>query len=157
MELINSKDNIFGCYISGPSLNYDASEADEVLAQEKNDLFREYIWGNDGIDHVLKELKHEEYGQDIKLILFQFLLNPLDFEVSSLKEIEGYRKREKSIGVNIIITDNNFFEKNHIERISLLKESILDRLRDLKKIHQDSGKLDTRFDLLENELVKHYF
>lgn len=154
MELINQNNNIFGCFVCDPPVNYDAKEEDRIDASNKGDIFREYIWGDNGIDHVLKELVNIEYGKDVRLILFQFLLNPFPFQLSHIKEIENYRKDEKSIGVNIIITNTNFFNKTHQDRIKFLESSILDRLKILEsKYHK---KIDTRFDLIVRELKKRF-
>lgn len=153
MELINQDKNIFGCYVSGPALNYDATIEDEKLAEEKGALFRKYIWGDNGVDDILKKVINIEYGNDIRLILFQFYLNPLPFELENLQRTEGYRKKEKSIGANIIVTDENFFNKEHSSRVTFIKNAILNKLKDLKQEYSNK-KIDTRFDLLIDELKK---
>lgn len=37
-------------------------------------------------------MKHEDYGEDMKLALFQFHVKPTQIELQNLKEIEPYRK-----------------------------------------------------------------
>lgn len=152
MELINQDDNIFGCYMSDPPVKWDDSEDIKLLAAQKGDIFREYLWGEEGIDSVLKEPINIEYGNDVRLILFQFMLEPFSSHLDSLSELEGYRKKEKSIGVNIIITKENFFDKSHDDRVKFIQSSIMNCLVELEK--KFANKLDTRFDLLIRELNK---
>ncbi|MBC6996054.1 hypothetical protein QWY85_19305 [Neolewinella lacunae] len=151
-SLVHQKENLFGCFVSGPSLLGDATKHEDEAAEEKGKSFRRYIWGDIGIDHLLKQVVNIEYGNDVKLILFQFYLNPLQYELDHLDKGEGFRKREKSIGKNIIVTDENFFEKTEGERLEFLEASILNSLIQLEEEHK--GKLDTRFDLLIREVKK---
>lgn len=143
--------NILGCFASGPSINYDASPDEMEKAEQKGRIFRSYIWGENGIDIELKRLKHEDYGKDVRLILFQFYLNPFSDELQSLKEIESYRKSEKSVGVPIIVTDDNFFNKSEEERYYFLKESILKKIEPLAEVVK-KRKLDTKMGLLKSDL-----
>ena len=152
MNSINQENNMFGCFISGPSIAWDATQEDEKTAEEKGQIFRQYIWGDSGIDSILGDVINIEYGNDVKLILFQFYINPLDSEIQTLSQTEGYRKREKSIGTNIIATEDNFFLKNNDDRLDFLKSSILSSLIKLSEEYND--RLDTRFDLLVRELKK---
>ncbi len=152
MSIINKQDNIFGCFVSGPSLLWNATQEDERKAEEKGQAFRKYIWGDHGIDEILKQVINIEYGKDIRLILFQFYLNPIEYELENLDKTAGYRKREKSIGANIIVTDDNFFDRSNEEKITFLESKIINALSQLEKDYKD--KLDTRFDLLIRELRK---
>lgn len=143
--------NIFGCYVSYPSLLYDSTEQQKVLAKNQGDLFREYIWGDRGICGKLKKLNNEDYGKDLKLVLFQFYVNPIAYELDNLKAIERYRKNEKSIGIPIIVKDENFFSKSEEARNRFLKESIFQKLTLLAEVVQNK-KLDTNMDLLISDL-----
>ena len=61
-------DNILGCFLK---VGFDPN----LSGQEFMDLantFRVYIWGEKGICDTLKKLKHEDYGKDLILVLFQF-------------------------------------------------------------------------------------
>jgi hypothetical protein len=114
-------------------------------------LFRTYIWGEKGIGHILKKLKHSDYGNDLMLILFQFYVNPdLDL-LAALKEIENYRKKEKSIGIPIVVNQVNFFSKSEEGRYSFLKQSLLQKL-DILAVVVEKKKLDTRMDLVRTDL-----
>lgn len=64
--------------------------------------------GDRGFCEKLKKLNNDDYGKDLKLVLFQFYLYPIAYELDNLKAIERYRKNEKSIGIPIIVTDENF-------------------------------------------------
>lgn len=71
----------------------------------------------------------------------------------SLKKIEAYRKNEKSIGIPIIVSEENFFSKSEEERYSFLKQSILQKLDLLTEVVKKK-KLDTKMDLLKFDLEK---
>jgi len=145
--------NLLGCYISITHPYPDASQEVKDLASEQGDLFRTYIWGDNGISDTLKKLEHENYGKDLKLVLFQFYVNPISIQVQCLKEIENYRKNEKSIGIPIIVNDENFFSKSEEERYNFLKLSILQKMDLLAEVVKKK-KLDTNMVLLKNDLEK---
>lgn len=150
LRMSDSK-NILGCFVSGPSLYHDANQEQEKLAEEQGSLFRSYIWGTKSISEILKKLKHEDYGKDIVLILFQFYLNPISYELQGLKEIENYRKSERSIGIPIIVTDENFFNKSDEDRYKFLHKAILEKIDLLAEVVRKK-KLDTKIDLLRKDL-----
>jgi len=150
---MSETENIFGCFVSATQPYPDASQETKDLALEQGRLFRSYIWGDKGICDTLKKLKHEDYGKDLKLALFQFYVNPLPIEIQSLKAIEDYRKREKSIGIPIIVNDENFFSKSEAGRYSFLKQSILQKLDLLAEVVKKK-KLDTKMNLLKADLQR---
>lgn len=145
--------NIFGCFVSYPSLLCDATNEQKLNARKQGDLFRSYIWGEKRICDTLKELNSDDYGEDLKLVLFQFYVNPIAFEKGNLKEIEPYRKKEKAIGTPIIVTDENFFNKSEEGRHRFLKQSILQKMDLLAEVVKKK-KLDTKMDLLKADLEK---
>jgi len=155
MELDKKSNRLMGYFMSDPPVVYDASDRDKEIASSKGELFRSYIWGDQSIDNLLMEVVNAEYGKDLELILFQFILNPFPFQLPLLPDIEKYRKIEKAIGVNIIITDANFFSLEHSDRVLFIKRSLLERVKMLEIKYKK--KLDTRFDLLERELKKLLF
>lgn len=144
--------NVFGCFVSYPSLMYDAPSLQKEHARKQGDLFREYIWGEKGICDTLKKLRSEDYGVDLKLALFQFYVNPLSDELSGLKEIEPYRKNEKSIGIPIVITDENFFGKSEEARYRFLKEAIFQKLDLLAEVVR-RRKLDVKMQHLKADAI----
>ena len=135
-----NESNIFGCFAS------------TSLGDEQGALFRTYIWGEKGISETLKKLRYENYGIDMKRILFQFYVNPIPYELQNIKEIEAYRKREKSIGIPIVINDENFFSKSEEGRFSFLKQSILLKLVLLAEV-VNKKKLDTNVEKLKTDLL----
>lgn len=151
--IMNDITHIFGCYASYPSLMYDATEEQKVKAKNQGDLFCSYIWGEKKNYNMLKRLKFEDYGKDLEFILFQFHIKPIPFELSHLKEIESYRKKEKSIGIPIIVTDENFFSKMEEERYNFLKQSILQKMDLLAEVVKKK-KLDTNMEKLKDDLQK---
>lgn len=146
MEL---KDNIFSCFLK---VGFDPSLSEQDF-KNLADTFKAYIWGEKGISDTLKKLKHEDYGKDLVLALFQFNVKPTPMELQRLKEIEPYRKNEKSIGIPIIVNDENFFSKSEAGRYSFLKQSILQKLDLLAEVVK-MKKLDTKMDLLKADLEK---
>lgn len=139
---MNNIENLLGCYVSYPSLMYDATEIQKQKARDEGDLFSIYIWGNEGISDTLKKLKYENYGNDMNLILLEFYVNPIPYLRQNLKEIESYRKKEKAIGIPIIVTDENFFSKTEEARYRFLKEAILNKMDLLENVVKKK-KLDT--------------
>ncbi len=154
---MNEKDKFLGCFSSGPAIIYDASKTEKERITEQEDkskiaeLFRSYIWGENGISNTLKKLKNKDYGEDMEIILFQFYVNPIPYELQHLKPIENWRKTEKSIGIPIIINDENFFSKSEIERYDFLRDSILQKLDLLAEVVKKK-KLDTNMELLKSDL-----
>ncbi len=147
--------NILGCFISITSGEFGDSGEVKNLKRKEGELFKSYIWGEKGISDILKKLNHQDYGQDLKLILFQFYVNPIPYLLQALKPIEPYRKNEKSIGIPIIINYENFFSKTEILRYDYLQESILQQL-DLLSEAVKKKKLDTDTELLKSN-VKEIF
>ena len=131
--------NIFGFFVSS------------TIDDERGPIFRNYLYGDNNIVESLKVLHWTTYGQDLKLILFQFYVNPTVYMQQHLKVIENYRKNEKSIGIPIIVNDKNFFEKSELERIKFLKDSILQKLFLLGEVVQKK-KLDIKMEMLINDL-----
>lgn len=140
-------DNIFGCFFK---IGFDPNKSEQEFVNLAN-IFRIYISGEKGISYKLKELRHEDYGRDLVLALFQFNVEPAPMEVEKLKPIENYRKSERAIGIPIIVNDENFFSKSESERYSFLKESILQKLDLLAEVVKKK-KLDTNMELLKSDL-----
>jgi len=150
---MNLNPNIIGCFVSGPATIYGDDEEITLAASQKGEEFSKYIWGEAGICNNLKKLMHENYGRDLRLILFQFYLNPIQYELEHLKEIESYRKKEKAIGIPIIINNENFFNKSERDRYRFLRESILGKIKLLSETIK-AKKLDTNTELLMADLEK---
>ncbi len=136
---MSNESNIIGCFVS---LN---------MNDEQGDSFRKYLWGDKGIDQTMKRLNYEDYGKDIKRILFQFYVNPIPYELNNLKNIENYRKRERAIGIPIIINNENFFSKSESGRYDFIIFSILQKL-DVLAATITKKKLDTKIESLKDDL-----
>ena len=150
--MIDNNNSILGCFVS-TTANSESQPEEQNRIFEQGKIFRSYIWGEKGICDTLKQLNHEDYGKDLKLALFQFYVNPIQYKLENLKEIESYRKNEKSIGIPIIINDKNFFSKSEKERYAFLRRSIFEKLDVLAEVVKKK-KLDTRVDILKAELDK---
>lgn len=142
---------IFGFFVSGPPLNSDDGLEEEIKAQQKSLLFRNYIWGNEGMEDLLDDFDYRNYGLDVELILLQFYLNPNKYQLDYIKKIEKYRKKEKSVAISFIVTDENFFNKDQRERVNFLVNSIIQDLSKLEA-YLSQEKLDTRISMLIKEL-----
>jgi hypothetical protein len=135
-------DNMFGFYA-----NFNFGEVHQ-------ELVKQYLWGDGGLKEQLKTLKWQTYGQDFHLILFEFYVQPISSLRDALKEIGRYRRKEKAIGIPVILDQENFFKLNEVDRLKFLHLTILSRLELLKekvtrsklhlnieKLKSDSGKL----------------
>jgi hypothetical protein len=142
-------DNILGCFMK---IGFDPNKSEQDFI-DLDKAFTPYVWGSKGISNTLKKLKHKDYGNDLVLALFQFNVEPTPMELQYLKEIESYRKKEKSIGIPIIVTDENFFNKSEAERYDFLRESILQKLDLLEQVVKKK-KLDTNMELLKADVKK---
>jgi hypothetical protein len=147
--IMNDDNEIFGCFFK---IGFDPEKSEQEFKGISN-TFKTYIWGENGISDTLKKLKHKDYGNDLKLILFEFNVKPTLIELEKLKEIGSYRKSEKSIGIPIVVNDKNFFSQTEEGRYSFLKQSILQKLELLSEVVKKK-KLDTKMDLLKADLVK---
>ena len=150
---MNNDTEIFGCYVSITLAMPTADQKTKDLFNEQGKLFRSYIWGEKGVSDILKKLKHEDYGNDLKLILFQFYVNPIPCELEHLEPIERYRKKEKSIGIPIVVNNDNFFSKSEEERYHFLQQSIFEKMDILAEVVKRK-KLDTKMDLLKSDLKR---
>ena len=133
--------NILAFFLSYPSLPIDAPEEDSEEAMKKGDEFRSYIWGEKGIDVLLKSLSYADYGKDLKRILFQFYIMPCDYERTHMKEIEQYRQKEKAIGIPIVV-ERSFFQFSETERKEIIISSMLSKFAILRTV-VNNKKLDT--------------
>lgn len=152
----DNENNILGCFVSGPAAYHDDVSGTRELLEQKGELFRSYIWGPAGISSLLKTLRRQDYGRDLDLVLLQFYLLPLIEELAELKDIEAYRKKEKSIGIPIIIHDENFFNRSDIERRGFLKSTILEKLDLLSGVIR-TKKLDTNLGSLKSDVAQLVF
>lgn len=154
---MENEKQILGCYVSCPATIYNDNEIQflkqQELASEICKQFREYIWGENGLAIIFKKLMNEVYGNDLELALFQFYVKPIPYLQNALKEIESYRAKEKSIGIPIIINDENFFSKSEEERIIYLKQTILQKMDLLAEVVKKK-KLDSNMELLKTDLEK---
>jgi len=62
------------------------------------------------------------------MILFQVYTKPIPYERRNLREIENYRPKEKSIGIPIILDNDNFFKLPETERQQFFAETIVEKL-----------------------------
>lgn len=141
--------NILGCTFSICN-NPDLSENEN---KDFKDLFRLFLWGKEGLANTFNQISRDQYGKDMKLILFQFEVNPNPYLLQNLKPIENYRKKEKSIGIPIIVNDENFFNKSMSERINFIKENIMHKMDLLEEV-VNKNKMDTNMELLKIDLKK---
>ncbi len=109
-------DNIIGFFAS-----FNFGETDE-------ELVKSYLWSDTGLKNKLAHLKWKKYGNGLKIILFQVYVKPIPYERKNLREIENYRRKDKSIGIPIILDNENFFKLTETERQQFFEETIVDKL-----------------------------
>ena len=71
---------------------------------------------------------------------------PCDYERIHIKEIEQYRKKEKAIGIPIIV-ERSFFQFSETERREFLVSSMLSKFNTLENVVENK-KLDTDIEKL---------
>jgi len=121
--------------------------------EDEQELVKKYLWGDNGLKEKLKTLKWFDYGQDFHLILFQFYVRPIPYLRENLREIENYRAKEKSIGIPMIIDEDNFFRHNTADKDLFLKQTMLDKL-DLLKPKLKRNELDLDIERLKCDIEK---
>lgn len=131
-------DNIFGFYAS---FMKGETEEEQVL---------QYLWGVSGLKEQLKSLKWQSFGDDIHLILFQIYVKPIPYLRNVLKEIGNFRRKEKSVGIQIILDQSNFFNLSETDRHKFFHITILKRLELLKE-KVKRNKLDLDIEKLKTE------
>ncbi len=137
-------DNIYGCTAFLGKANNNSEE------------FCHYIWHEKGVfDALLKGLDKDIYGPDLEIILFYFFVNAKEHELAhmKLKEIENYIQSEKSIGINVIINQENFFHKNIEDRYEFLKDCIISRLELLASVIKKKN-LDVKMECLKEDTIE---
>lgn len=145
-------ESLLGCYVSFTATNRMSVEEQNSIF-EKGRLFKSYIWGENGIARTLNQLPPASYGNDLKLILFEFYVHPASSVTRHLKAI-NYKKQEKTICLPIIINDENFFNKADTERCYFLKGALISKLETLipfctqKRLNCEVGKI--KLDLLSS-------
>ena len=149
--MINEED-IIGCFISITNALPSENQKIKDTLIEQGDEFRSYIFGENGIRNFLKKLKYNDYGTDLKLILLQFYVNPIPYMLQNLKSIETYRKKEKSIGIPIIIDQSFFSLKLVSEKIDFLKSVILYKISNDLHNTVKLKKIDIDFSLFKHDL-----
>ncbi|CAN0597178.1 unnamed protein product, partial [Ectocarpus sp. 12 AP-2014] len=92
------------------------------FGETKKELVKEYLWGEYGLKNKYYALKWQNYGNDVVLILFEFYVNPIPYLRGNLKEIGSYRRKEKAIGIPVIIDDENFFKLDETGRLEFLNQ-----------------------------------
>ena len=100
-------------------------------------------------DEFKKVVKDVNYGKDLKRILIQFYIMPFDYERIHIKEIEQYRKNEKSIGIPIVV-ERSFFQLSETERREFLVSSMLSKFSTLENVVKNK-KLDTNMKKLVHD------
>lgn len=141
MDTKRTNDNILGFFTSS-----------KLGDDDFNALFHSYIWGEGGMKDKLEKLSYKKYGKDLELALFEFYIRPIPALWEGRKEIEAYRPKERSIGIPVIVTDENFFHKTEEERLDFLKQTMLQRMDLLEKVVK-RRKLDTNMDKLKSDLA----
>lgn len=150
---MNDNSNLIGCFVSATQPFPTASDEEKKLSLERGKEFRSYIWGENCLCDILKKLKRDDYGKDVSLILLQFYLDPIQFELDNLKPIDSYRKSEKSIGIPIIINTTVFLNLTAREKQITLRDMILEKI-DLLSDVVKKKKLDTDVASLKLDIIK---
>lgn len=134
--------------------NANETEEEERLIESLSEEFRKYIWGDNGLKERLGNIGYEKYGQDLELILFQFLVFPSIEALSEIEEVEKYRPREKAVGVNVAVAKEDFFDKDEQDRREFLRSSLINGLDLVSKAVVEKNGLDTNMALLKEDVLR---
>lgn len=126
-------------HIIGFFASFNAGETDK-------ELVKDYLWSDSGLKNKLAYLKWKNYGQGLQIILFQVYVKPIPYLKKKLREIENYRPKEKSIGIPIILDNENFFKLSETDQQQFFVESIVEKLG-LVELKVKENKLD--FDIVQ--------
>jgi len=148
---MNDPDSQIIGFFSSVEHTYDESEEEERRIDGLDEEFRSYLSGKTGLSDKLGRLDYKEYGRDLMLILYQFYIFPSELSLQYIREIERYRPKEKAVGVSVIVTEENFFNKSEADRRAFLKGSILHGL-DLVDKMVKRRKLDTDIQRLKSDV-----
>lgn len=147
---MNNQENAFiGCFVSTTKLSFD-SLPNEI---DYGAVFREYLWGKNGLANYFKVLGRGQYGDDIQFVLIKYFVNPSDYQLPYIKEISDYSKKERSITLSIIVNSVNFFSRDEHDRLIFLKETLFGGLLVLKAF-SEKKKLDLNIQFLVADLTK---
>lgn len=123
------------------------------IGEVEKEYVKQLLWGANGLKELLSEIKWFDYGRDIEIILFEFHVNPIPYELNNIKEIGNYRQKEKSIGIPIILDQDGFFKLNSKGKEIYLRTTILDKLKLLRnKIKRNKLDLDIEKLILVTQL-----
>lgn len=131
-------------YFRSLEIAWDASTEQEDMYELKGAEFKRYF---DELEQKTASLNYQDYGSDIELILLEFHLFTNHETAKHYEDLENYRPKEKSIAANILIYNENFFDKSDDERRKFLAQSILSRISALQK-RLARTNLDTNIDKL---------
>ena len=123
----------------GFSASYNSGEPQQ-------EFINNYLWGQNGFNEKLSHLQYDNYGEELEIILFRIHVKPFHYERKHLKEIENYRRKEKSISIPIILDDTNFFGLSETEREQFFVKTIIEKL-ELVELKVKRNKLN--FDILQ--------
>lgn len=154
-----NKNHIFGIFVSIAMPNKyslpELSEKELILVKAKVDndgkTVRDFLWGDKSIDIEFKKTDYHNYGEDMKLILFQFYLNPIGYDMKYIEGIEPYRKKEKAIGIPIIIWMDDFLKLTNKDKYLFLQNIFTEKM-DLLEAVVKKKKLDTNMPRLRSDL-----
>ena len=132
--------NIIGFYAS-----FNADENVQELAKS-------YLWGDQGLKNKLAHLKWKNYGEGLRLILFQVYVKPIPCLRNNLRDIESYRPKEKSIGIPVILDNDNFFNLSESDRLQFFSKTIIEKLR-LVELKVKRKKLEFDITLLITDVA----
>jgi hypothetical protein len=138
-------------YITRPEDNLIGFFARFNMFEKDQELVKKYLWGENGLTNKLITIKWSEYGEDFHLILFEINVKPIPYLRQHLREIGNYRRKENSIGIPLIIDEDNFFNLNEFDREIFFRKTILQKLQLLEE-KVKRNKLDLKIKELIQEV-----
>lgn len=150
---MDTDNSLFGCFVSGPSQTWEDSTDTRLLLEERGRLFRSYVWGESGLCPRLKSLRADAYGEDVRLILLAFSIDPLAEEWAARQRARPYRKKERSIEVVSRVDGRAFELLADEERRLFVKQHIVGSVQRIREVAKRLS-LDTDVERLESDLLR---
>lgn len=132
---------LFRITIHYPSVTFAAFDRQECRAMNSGNVFRTLMQGEGGLFNPLKDLAATDYGRDMEHILLDFHINPCDYELETIRTVESFHKKTKSIRAAVVVGEA-FFGLSDTERRRWIAERITERLRQIGQVAARQG-LDT--------------
>lgn len=109
------------------------------------------LWRENGLAILVKQLEGNDYGKNLKLILFRFHVEgTLPLPIQEFISLQRYSKKEKAISIIIPVHKREFDISDNFKNRKLITDKTLDGLDKVRQRLEKKFK-DIDFDKLEKD------